>query len=222
MAGFRPGSLLVDGFVVEGLGVLNLGVRGLYTRSGGNCHQIGVADSKHDQLTRVFVAVLRRFQAFGSGAFLFEVLEVEERLAHGGARIEIVEGPDHAGNWKGKNIALEAQGSEALGLYVFLHPGREVGQKVAEFFPSLAARHDGLITGEQQAEVVAESAIDGLLEIQLQNFRGGFALGLAAGEGTLGSRQRDGRRRRGTLRRKAGADGKQHQCEKKQSAARMR
>jgi hypothetical protein len=99
-----------------------------------------------------------------------------------------------------KKVALETQGSEAQGLDVFLHETREVGQEVAEFLPSLAARQDGLITGEEQAEVVAESAIDGLLETQLQNFGGGFSLRLAAGEWTLRSGERDGRYRRGILR----------------------
>ena len=87
---------------------------------------------------------------------------------------------------------------------VFLYAGREVGQKVAEFLPSFAARRNGLITGEQEAEVVAESAVDGLLEAQLQNFRGGFALWLAAGERTLRSGKRDGRNGRGILSPKAG------------------
>ena len=69
----------------------------------------------------------------------------------------------------------------------FQNPGREVGQEVAEFFPSLAPGHDGLIAGEQQAEVIAESAVDGLLKTKLQDFWSSFALRLAAGEGTLRS-----------------------------------
>ncbi len=73
MAGIQPGLLLVDGFVVEGLGVFDLSVGGFDARGGGNGHQIGVSDGQHNQFTRVFVSVLRGFQALGGGAFLLEV-----------------------------------------------------------------------------------------------------------------------------------------------------
>ena len=56
------------------------------------------------------------------------------------------------------------------------------GQEIAEFFPSLAPRHEGLVAGEQQAEVVAQSAVDGVLKFELQDLRSGFAFRLAAGE----------------------------------------
>ena len=188
--------LLVIRFVVQGLGVLNLGAGGFDAGGGGDRLQVGVADSKHYKFSGILIAVLRGFQAFGGGTFFFQISEAE-RLDDRSARIEVVEGTNDARDREWKYVALKAEGREALGLYIFQNPGGEVGQEAAEFFPSLAPRHDGLVTGEKEAEIVAQPALDGLLETQLQDFRSGFALGLAAGEGALRSRKRDGRRGRG-------------------------
>ena len=89
-----------------------------------------------------------------------------------------------------------------------------MGQQLAEFFPSLAPGREGLITGEQQPEIVTQPTVDSILETQLQNVRSGFALGLAAGKGALRSGQRDGGHRCRILSHKAGGGEQQQEREK--------
>ena len=106
--GIQSRFLLVDGLIVQSLGIGYLGFRSLYPGGGRNSLQIGVSHCQHYHFSSIFEAVLRRLQALGGSAFLLEVLEVEQRLRDRGARVEIVEGTDHP--WKGKRekVAFEA------------------------------------------------------------------------------------------------------------------
>src|SRR5260370_14125888 len=80
---------------------------------------------------------------------------------------------------------------------ISLRLGFKVRQQVAQFLPPLTARCDGVVAGNQQPEIVAQAAINRILEVQLQNFARGLALWLAAGERILGSWKLDRACRRG-------------------------
>src|ERR1700693_1081416 len=135
---------------------------------------------------------MSRFQIFRSGALLLVVPEVKHGLSERGASVKVVERTDHARNRKWKNVALEPERGEALGLHILRDSGREVGQQVAEFFPPLPLRRHSLIAREQESQIVAKPAVDCFLETQLQNVRSGLAFRLAPNVGTLRSGERDG------------------------------
>ena len=90
---------------------------------------------------------------------------------------------------------VESEGRKTLGLNILDYPRRNVGQEFAELLPALAARCLRLISGEQQAEIVAETSVYGVLEIDLQNLWGSRAFGSAAQERALRTWEGDTRRR---------------------------
>ena len=95
-----------------------------------------------------------------------------------------------------KNTGLQTECGKALGLHILLRLGFKVRQQVAQLLPPLSARSDGVVAGNKQPEIVAQAAINRILEVQFENFVRGLALWLAAGERTLRSGKRDGVSRR--------------------------
>ena len=92
-----------------------------------------------------------------------------------------------------ENARLQSQSGKALRLHIFLDASFYVGQELTQGFPAFAPCRERLIAREQQAEIIAQSAIDGFLEVDRQHIRRGLAFRFAAQERALGSRKRNRR-----------------------------
>src|SRR5271163_4957301 len=159
---FNLGAELVDGrtqpclplivsLVVKRLCILHLRLRGFYASRRSNRQQVGVSHRQNHKLACILVAEPRRLQALGGRPLFFEIFVVEQRLAEVRPDVQIVERPNHSRQRKWKQIALKSQRGKARGLNILSDAGRQIRQKIAEFFPPLAVRLHGLVVGQQQA-----------------------------------------------------------------------
>src|SRR6185437_5518281 len=119
---------LAIGLVIERLGGIDLGLRGIHARARGSNLQITVARGEDDEVARVLIGVLSGFDALLRGALGVDGAPIEDRLGETGARVEIGEWPDDTWNRGAGKIEAETELLQVDLRYVHIRGGGDVGQ----------------------------------------------------------------------------------------------
>src|SRR5271166_1790447 len=103
---------------------------------------------------------------------------IEQRL---GQKHPTLENPNGADNvWHSRNAEAKSLAREVDLFNTLSRRGTHVGKQRAELFPSLSASGQRAVTLQQDAQVVSQSAIDGVFKGKRQYLRRRFAFGDAA------------------------------------------
>lgn len=180
----RAGAGIVIGRgLVEGdLGGEELCVDGFDARGIGDAEQVSVADGENDEVAGVFGGELCAFEVVFRGEIVFQRGDVDEVLGEVGAEVDDLEGPDdgvETGN-------SEAEGCEVDLLNFKTGGGVDRGEKRLQLFKTLAVGVFDTGGLQDEAEILAKAALDGVVEREVHDVAGGFADDDAAVVGVLG------------------------------------
>jgi hypothetical protein len=152
----------------------------------GQGPEVEAAGDEHHELTRVLVGPARGLHALRLRARFLQALEVE-LLGQEQAGVENVEWPHH-----GVVDAGKAAEAERLQAELLAHGGEaaaDVREHVPERLLPHALRRAHALLGQDQREVAAERAIDGVGEGKGKRTGRGLSGGHATEEGPLGALQ---------------------------------
>ena len=175
------GILLIHRFVMEGLCGLQLSLRGLDPCAPGQSLKICVPHGEHDQVASIFVRVLRRLLAVGGSTLAVQRFEAEQRLREVHAGVEVTVRADNF------RESREAQSPRCQIILRGILAGRsgQVGEEFTELFPLLSPSGNGVVTLQQQTQVVFQPTVNGIPKRKRQYLGGSFALRDAAGKRIL-------------------------------------
>ncbi len=181
-AGAGAGVVGRDGLIERDLRRCQFRVHGFDTRCVRDAEQIGVAYSQDDQVACVFRGEFGALEVVLRGDVVFQRGDVDQIRGEVGAEVDDLEGADdgvEAGEANAKGIEVDLLDFDA---------GRGVygGKKRLQFFETLAVGvfHGGGL--EDEAEILAQAALDGIVEREVEDGVGCFAGDDAAVVGILG------------------------------------
>ena len=180
----RTGSRVVlrNGLIERDLRGGELGIDGF--DAGGICDakEVGVAYGEDDEIAGVFGGILRAFEVVPGGEVVLQCGDVYQILREIGAEVDDLKGTDdgvEAGNVESECSKVDLLDLDAAGCV-------DGGQKGLQLFETLSVGvfHGGVL--QDQTEVLAQAALDCVVEGEIENAAGGFAGDDAAVEGVLG------------------------------------
>ena len=159
-AGAGAGFVVVGGLVEGELGVIELGVDGCDAGLVGDTEEVGVADGEDDEVAGILGGELGGLKVVLGGHVLLEGGEVDEVLGEVGAEVFYLKGSDDG---------FDARKTKAVGGKVDLLDGvggtaGYGGQERLQAFKPLAAGLTLAGALEDEAEVVLEAALDGVVD----------------------------------------------------------